>query len=292
MNTPTFFEPIDYLAIGHISCDLTPTGKRIGGSVSYSALTAHSLGLKVGIVTVWGEDVSLGPLSGIPIAGSVCEKSTTISNQETKQGRIQSLHHIAPSINYHHIPKAWRKTPIVHLGPIAQEISPTIIRKFPRSFVGITAQGWLRSWDENGSIFASEWPFSFHILGRADAVIFSIEDVGNELNHAETLSAHSQLLAVTLGNKGAKVFYCEEERTILAPSSEEIDSIGAGDIFSASFFIHYHKFGNPWKAAQYANHLASASVRQIGLASATTIGSPTHVDSKRFLNSQYAISKV
>ncbi|MBE9523882.1 MAG: hypothetical protein IMY76_02205, partial [Chloroflexi bacterium] len=194
MNTPSFFEPIDYLAIGHITCDLTPTGERIGGSVSYAALTAHSLGLKVGIVTAWGEDGSLGPLSNIPIAGIVCEQSTTFSNHETTHDRIQTLHHIAPSIEYHHIPETWRNTPIVHLGPVAQEISPKIIRNFPRSFVGVSAQGWLRCWNDDGNIFASDWADAHDTLAQADAVIISIEDVGNDFNRVETLSTYSQLL--------------------------------------------------------------------------------------------------
>ena len=42
-------EPVDYLIIGHITLDLTPDGPRLGGTVTYSALMAQALGLRVGI---------------------------------------------------------------------------------------------------------------------------------------------------------------------------------------------------------------------------------------------------
>ncbi len=274
MNKSSFLEPIDYLVVGHISCDLSPSGNRIGGSVTYAALTAQSLGLKVGIVSNVGEDVSLEPLHGIPIAGALVANSTTFSNHETNHGRHQILHNIAPSIEYHQIPEAWRTTPIIHLAPIAQEISPKMIGKFPHSFVGLTAQGWLRNWDDQGNISASDWPYDFNLLLHASAVIISIEDISNDLNRARIMSAKSQMLAVTLGEDGALVFCREKERIINAPSSEEIDSVGAGDIFSAAFFIYYYKFGNPWNAAKFANAHASASIRKIGIESATSICSP------------------
>ena len=47
-------EPVDYLIIGHITRDLTPDGPHLGGTVTYSALMAQALGLRVGIVTSRG----------------------------------------------------------------------------------------------------------------------------------------------------------------------------------------------------------------------------------------------
>ncbi len=47
-------EPVDYLVVGHVAADVTPTGVQLGGTVSYSALTARALGLRVGIVTSSG----------------------------------------------------------------------------------------------------------------------------------------------------------------------------------------------------------------------------------------------
>ena len=70
------FDPVDYLVIGHITVDLTPSGPVIGGSASYSALTARALGLRVGVVTVRGNEIPLTALDGIAIvefeSGGLC----------------------------------------------------------------------------------------------------------------------------------------------------------------------------------------------------------------------------
>jgi len=47
-------QPVDYLVIGHVAADVTPTGLQLGGTVSYAGLTARALGVRVGIVTSSG----------------------------------------------------------------------------------------------------------------------------------------------------------------------------------------------------------------------------------------------
>ena len=61
-------EPVDYLVIGHITVDLTPSGPALGGSAAYAALTARALGLRVGIVTVRGNEIPLTALDGNGLA--------------------------------------------------------------------------------------------------------------------------------------------------------------------------------------------------------------------------------
>ena len=123
-------EPVDYLIIGHITRDLTANGPRLGGTVTYSALMAQALGLRVGIVTSWGTELPLGPLQSIPIINNASENSTTFENISTPDGRVQTVHKIAKKLDYHLVPDLWRNTPIVHLGPLVQEVDPTIVRFF------------------------------------------------------------------------------------------------------------------------------------------------------------------
>ena len=59
MQTIIPIEPVDYLIIGHVTQDLTPNGPTLGGTASYSALTAKALGLRVGIVTAFAEGLQL-----------------------------------------------------------------------------------------------------------------------------------------------------------------------------------------------------------------------------------------
>ncbi|MEN6393198.1 MAG: ribokinase, partial [Anaerolineaceae bacterium] len=142
MLTPIYLEPIDYLVIGHIVQDITPNGMRIGGSAAYAALTAKALGLRPGIVTSWSMETTSPLLAEIPIVNFPSEVSTTFENIMTQEGRLQYLYKVAPSLGYNLIPDSWRNTPIIHLGPIAQEVDPTLVRHFPSSFIGVSPQGW------------------------------------------------------------------------------------------------------------------------------------------------------
>ena len=64
-------EPVDYLMIGHITRDITPDGPRLGGTATYSSLMARALGLRVGIVTSWGNELPTDPFANIPIIDEV-----------------------------------------------------------------------------------------------------------------------------------------------------------------------------------------------------------------------------
>ena len=108
------------------------------------------MGMSVGIVTSVGEDAPLKALDGIQIVNIPTERSTIFENVYTEHGRKQTLHHQATLIEFEHIPHAWRNAPIVHLAPIAQELNASLAEQFPASLVGVTPQGWMRGWDENG----------------------------------------------------------------------------------------------------------------------------------------------
>src|SRR5512142_464261 len=128
--------PVDYLLIGHLACDLTPGGPRLGGTAAYSALTARALGLRVGVVTVWAGEVPLDLLNGIQLVTLPAEHSTTFENIYTPEGRHQFMHHLAPDLSFSHVPEAWRSTPIIHVGPIAGEAKALADGKFPGSLLG------------------------------------------------------------------------------------------------------------------------------------------------------------
>jgi hypothetical protein len=115
------FEPVDYLLIGHLACDITPDGLQLGGTAAYSALTAQALGLRVGLVTAWGGELPLDALDGIRIQIIAAEHSTTFENKYTSHGRVQHVHYIAPDVLFENIPEVWQRTPIVHIGPIVGE---------------------------------------------------------------------------------------------------------------------------------------------------------------------------
>ncbi|MCA9961613.1 MAG: hypothetical protein KC443_21390, partial [Anaerolineales bacterium] len=144
---------LDYLAIGHIACDYTPDGCAVGGTVAYAGHTAQMLGCHTAVLTSARPDYDLNAaLPGIQTQCILSDTNTTFKNVYTQQGRVQTLHGVATTLTAVHVPDNWQRAAIVHLGPIANEIDPAIINLFSNSMIGMTPQGWLRRWDENGRV--------------------------------------------------------------------------------------------------------------------------------------------
>jgi sugar/nucleoside kinase (ribokinase family) len=257
--------PVDYLIIGHLSCDKTTEGLRLGGTAAYAALTGCALGLRVGIVTAWGGEIPLGPLEGISIHSVHAEHSTSFENRYTPQGRIQHILHCAPDLSLDTIPEPWKHAPIVHIGPVAGEAKTMVDGCFPTSLMGVTPQGWLRKWDKEGLVSPGDWPESSEVLSKTGAAVLSIEDVDGNEDSIEAMATASRVLAVTEGPAGARLYWNGDLRRFHAPHFKEIDATGAGDIFAAAFFWRLYVTRDPWAAARFATHLASFSVSRRGL---------------------------
>ncbi|MDH5507175.1 MAG: PfkB family carbohydrate kinase [Anaerolineae bacterium] len=268
MYTPHGVEPVDYLVIGHLSQDLTPNGPQLGGSAAYAAVTAEALGLRVGVLTSWDENIPLELPTSIQVRNIPSAYPTTFENIETPQGRQQVIHRIAETLEAHFIPETWRQTPLVHLAPIAHEVPPAIVQLFPQALLCLTPQGWLREWDRNGQVTVCEWPEADYILRQASAAVISIEDVEEDQQRVAEMAAAVPILVVTAGAAGASLYQNGEQVHFAAPQVSEIDSTGAGDIFAAAFFIHLHRTNDPNGAVQFANHVAARSVTRRGLESA------------------------
>jgi sugar/nucleoside kinase (ribokinase family) len=271
----TPLEPVDYLVIGHLTLDITPDGPRLGGTATYAALTAQALGLRVGIVTSWGAELPLGPLRSTPVVSFPTDQSTTFENVEMDYGRVQYIRHVAPRLDLYMIPEPWRGASIVHLAPVAQEVEPSLIRNFPSALIGITPQGWLRSWDSEGLVHVTEWPEAAFVLERAGATVISLQDVGASEDRLFEMAASSRVLAVTEAAAGSRVYWQGDVRRFSVPVVEEVDPVGAGDIFAAAFFVRLYTTRDPWEAARFANQLAANSVTRPGL---TGIPTPEEIE--------------
>lgn len=263
-------ETIDYLMIGHVTQDLTPSGPVLGGTAAYSALTARALGLRVGIVTACDSCIATPELVNIPVAGLHSLENTTFEITPTPHGRILRLRQLAPRLDLSIVPEHWRNAPIVHLGPVANEVDPNLVRSFPNALIGLTPQGWMRSWDNQGTVKFSDWLESSFVLSQAGAAVLSIEDVLSSESYIESFASSIRILAVTEGAGGARVYWNGDVRHFRPPSVEEVDSTGAGDIFAAAFFIRLNATHDPWEAGRFATQLAAYSVTRPGI-----LGIPT-----------------
>ena len=223
--------------------------------------------MRVGIVTASGEGAPLQALDGIPIVNVPSEHSTTFENIKTTNGRKQTLHHQATPILLEHIPQVWRSAQIIHLAPIARELDLLLPEKFSGSLVGITPQGWMRTWDENGHVAARAWDAhaSEQALRHAGAVVMSVEDINRDLELVEMMAHQTRILCLTEGESGAVLYWNGDRRRFRPIEVEEVDATGAGDIFSAALFVRLYQTRDPWEAARFATQLAARSVTRVGM---------------------------
>src|SRR6202142_2497447 len=257
-------EPVDYLVIGHLTEDLTPSGPRLGGTAAFSALTALSLGLRVGVVSALGAGTSLKALDGVPVVKIPSPHSTTFENIYGEDGRRQVLHHQAVPISIENVPEIWRTASIVHLGPVARELdvnwSAAVAKYFPSSLIGITPQGWMRTWGDDGHVVPDKWKSADAFLPQAGAVVLSREDVVGDDEWIESMAHQTRILVVTGGSAGSLPFWNGNGRRFGAPEVELVDATGAGDIFAAAFFVRLRATRDPWVPARFATQSAARSV--------------------------------
>lgn len=253
-------KPIDYLLVGHITQDLVNSGARIGGTVTYSGLTARALGLSVGIVTSCRPDMDFSAYEGIQIVNNAAEQNTTFRNIRSEYGRQQYLYHKANLLNASHIPDLWKDAPIIHLGPVANEVDPSMINLFINKFVFLTPQGWLRDTDSDKRVLPVPWNLTPELTAKASAIVISTEDVQGDEGQIVELASLCPLLVVTENKYGARVYWNGDVRHFAAPEVTLIEDTGAGDIFAAAFFARLAKTNDPWESTQFAVKLSAASV--------------------------------
>lgn len=256
----------DYVVVGHVTRDLDAQGGwRAGGTATYAALTAARLGVRVGVLTaaVPGT-IGLEGQDGIEVSLCSSPESTTFENFYLDGHREQYVRAVATPLVPEQLPAAWRQAPVVHLGPIAQEVDIRFLEAFDEALVGVTPQGWLRAWDADGRVRAVRFGHEEQLLQRADAIILSLEDLGGDRGWLERLASVAPLLVETRGREGAVIFQRGLATHVPAFWAQEVDPTGAGDVFAAAFLLRYRECRDPVDAARFANCVASFVVEAPG----------------------------
>ncbi len=260
----------DFLVIGHLTKDLGEEGYTLGGTAIYSALTARNLGREVAVVTSAGPDIELAVLEGVDLLSLPSPTTTTFRNIYRGERRSQFLYHRASPISVDAVPPEWRGLPIVHLGPVAQELEEEMVWLFPHSLLCLTPQGWLRRWDEEGRVHPQRWEGAVKVLPSVDLLIVSEEDMRGE---AASLAQHLHLphiSVVTQGAQGATLYHKGKGHRFPVPQARRVDPTGAGDIFAAAFLVKWDETGDFHIAARFANTAASLSIERTALSGIPT----------------------
>lgn len=260
------YPPVDFLAIGHICYDLVPGGRVAGGAAAYGASAAQVLGCRSGVVTsAAAGDTWQETFPDLVVHQIIAPATTVFENVYTAGGRQQTIHAVAGRLTREHVPAAWTRAPMIHIGPVAGEVDPAIIRLFSDSVVGVGPQGWMRRWDEDGRIYQVDWERAVEVLPLAAVTVLSTEDLADAAM-LEQYRQLSPLLVVTEGARGCTVYCRAEERHFPAHAVEAVEETGAGDIFAAAYLVRFYQTdGNPWDAADFANRVAACSVTRRGL---------------------------
>jgi sugar/nucleoside kinase (ribokinase family) len=254
---------LDYLIIGHVTQDRVDSKLVLGGTATYAALTARNLGQRVGVLTSAAFESGLvDVLHGIQVARLPAQQTTRFVNTYVGGDRQQHIEAQAAPLSADHLLPEWRTAPIVHLAPIAAELQPDLVNAFAEALVGVTPQGWMRAWDEAGSIRAVPWACAESLLPRADVVILSEQDVPDSAlidRYAEL----ARLLVVTRGERGASVYHAGDCQHLAAfRARRQVDPTGAGDVFAAAYLVRLRKTGDPYTSADFANCVASFAVER------------------------------
>ena len=258
----------EFVAVGHVARDHTPSGYRLGGTAAYAACTAARLGLRAALVTRAAPFAPLDALTAeVTVYNAGSPRSTTFENVYEGGQRHQYLHARAQPITAADMPESLRQAPIVLFGPVAQEMQPDLLDCTSSATVrAVVPQGWLRTWDSGGLVRPVPWREADSIRGRCDVLVLSVDDLQGVSQSLAAWQRLAPFVVMTHGREGAKV-YADAQliHRARAYRATEVDPTGAGDVFAAAFAIGLHQRGDPVWAADFACAAAAFAVESPGL---------------------------
>lgn len=263
----------DFVAIGHVTLDHLGGVTRPGGAALYAAITAHRLDLSVGLLTSHGPDFPLDDIpTQIEVVSLPATMTTSFDHLSTDAGRVLRARGVAQRITVEDLPPDWRAAPLVLLAPVLQEVDPRLAAAFPAGAVGAELQGWLRRVDKDGMVAPVQWPSPDAVLGHLQAIFLSVDDVRGGESQVTEWVQRVPCAVVTAGAAGALLYVNGDRYEIQPRRTREVDPTGAGDVFAATFLIHYDRSGDAWEAAEAAACAASLAVEGPGWSSVPDAG--------------------
>lgn len=242
---------LEVLHIGSASRDLTPDdprGWRLGGGVTYAALTTARLGLRTAALVgvdeagAAAEELELLRAAGVELVLARLAETPVFDNQETPAGRVQVCHTVGRPLEIPTFPAAWLAATAWSLVPVAGEVDETWAAVIPEAaYVAVGWQGMLRELAPGRRVVRRP-PAPSALLRRANLVGVSHHDVGPGVSVAALvgfLHPGADLL-VTEGSRGGLLIRVGEDgprealRYLPTITDGETDPTGAGDTFLAA----------------------------------------------------------
>ena len=255
----------DFVAIGHVTLDRFGESMRPGGSALYAAVTAHRLGLSVGLLTSHGDDF---PLEVIPpkieVVSIPADETTRFEHRHEPGGRVSHVRAVASPLTAAEVPEDWRDASLALLAPVVDEVDPMIATLFTDGAVGAAAQGWVRHVMPDGLVIPRPWSSPERLLQSVQALFLSREDIRGQEAEVVEWFQRMPVGVLTADRVGALLFVNGERYEVEPRPAHEVDPTGAGDVFAATFLIQYQRTGDPWLAAAAAACAGSLAVEGEG----------------------------
>ena len=242
------------VVVGAASRDLVdddPRGWRLGGGVSYSALTTARLGLPTGAIigvdreAATATEIEMLREAGVDVRLVPLEHGPVFVNIERPEGRLQLCESPSDPVPVAAVAPEWRRAPGWILAPVAAELSPAWA-DVPAS-EAVVALGWQGLLRElvAGEPTHHVAPHADPIVRRADVVGLSRDDVERDVELADLyrLLRRGASLAVTHGDQGGLIVHgahgtadadLELRHYPAVRSHDPVDPTGAGDVFLAA----------------------------------------------------------
>ena len=247
------------LFIGHVSCDMIDGKCALGGAVSFASKWAVSQGIYPVVITSCAAAYKgLETLKSwnVKLINQVSSSTTSFTNIYMGNERTQFVSARGDKIKSSTIGKQASEADFIFLAPIAQEIDPAIMKHLPKDRpIACSIQGWLRNWDDEGKVRATEMDWS--LLAYADFVFLSYEDLEGLPEALEKLLALDTTIIITDNANGCDVFIKTQKTHYAAPQVEVVNPTGAGDTFATAFLVKYFETKSIEAAAEFANSAAS-----------------------------------
>jgi sugar/nucleoside kinase (ribokinase family) len=274
------------LAVGHVTWDRLQGRQVLGGSVSYATLAARRLGWDAAALTSAGADFDPArDLADVTVFRSGSGATTRFVNEYGPGGaRKQVLSARADPIDFGRLPEEWRDPDVLLLGGVAAEIPPRAAQLFQAEVVGAAAQGWLRAFDPDGTVYPQEWKDPAADLAGVHVLFLSEHDLPEAREKCRELLSFVPVIALTRGWRGLYLMTRDGDQEIHGLPRPEVDPTGAGDVFATTFLIRYQETGDLAEAAAFATCGASSVVEGIA---ATTLGDRAEIERRLVLREKY-----
>ena len=258
-----------FLAIGHLSFDVnivdggSPSDRIPGGASAYATLVAIKHGISSGILTSVGDDYPVEEiLSGIDVRGSKSEHTSSFANYYEGDNRNQVLIASGSKIFKSEIPVGWTQPNILYAGPLLHELPTDSVNWFEPKLSCLVPSGWLRRWGPDG-VVTHAGGLILSQRKKWDVIVVSEAEIANL--PVEQLYSFSEILCVTRGEFGARIWKAGDWVDIPAVKSEPVDPTGAGDIWASAFAIAISEGRNIEDAGVYASAASAVGIEFMGL---------------------------